>query len=90
MQEAAARHDGDKGEQERPAGVELELVAHVLHGLKADERQEQTERQQARQRGVLHGTGDVDALFRAGRIGHHLTPSRFPAARECPGAGRST
>ena len=54
---------GDNGEQQRQARFELELVAHVLHGLEADQRQQQREGDQRRDGGVLQRARNV----RAGR-----------------------
>src|SRR5262249_26258334 len=52
-EEPRAGDDRDDAEQQRKARFELKLVAHVLNGLEADQRQEPRERDQRGDRRVL-------------------------------------
>ena len=89
LQKAHAGDDGDQSKQQRPARFEHELVADVLNGLEPDQRQEEAEGDQAGQRcGAqrMHKIGTRGGRYRLVR---HVRPSRLPAGRGCPAAGKS-
>ena len=88
--EPRGRDDRDDREQQRKTRFELELVAHVLHGLEADQRQEQGEADQRGKRCVFQRARDIDARGRArdsGRRRHGhvdpLPPAEFIIGRRC-------
>ena len=85
--EAADADDGDDGEQQRPARRQDQVVADVGDGLEADQRQEQAEGESA----VTPASRSAwrHRCAGSGAAAGHLTPSRHPAGRTGPAAGRS-
>ena len=67
--------------------VRTRLLRKSVIGLEADQRQEQPEGEQGGEAGVAQRAGHIDALV--WRAVGHLTPSRHPAGRTGPAAGRS-
>src|SRR5262249_58158770 len=74
MEEAAAGDDRDHRREQWPARLENELVADVLDGVEADQRQQQAECDETGDRGLAQRANDVDAGGGLCRLGRPLPP----------------